>query len=99
MSFGVFRGDVEDVVLRVSASAPPEAVFWQFHPDQQIELVDGGGFRVRFRASGMRELAWHLFSWSTHVTVESPDRLRGTLRDEVHRLARHLDGDGPEARP
>jgi predicted DNA-binding transcriptional regulator YafY len=99
MSFGVFRGDVEDVVLRVSASAPPEAVFWQFHPDQQIEIVDGGGFRVRFRASGMLELAWHLFIWSTHVTVESPDRLRGTLRDEVHRLARHLDGAGPEARP
>ncbi len=97
MSFGVFRGDLEDVVLRVSATAPPEAVFWQFHPNQQIERLDGGGFRVRFRASGMQELAWHLFVWSTHVTVESPAGLRRMMRDEVQRLARHLTEDGPEA--
>ena len=88
-SFGVFRDKVEEVVLRVSSDAQPEASNWQFHPDQQIEPIDGGGFRVRFRASGMLELAWHLFTWGTQITVEGPERLRQIMRDEAGKLAIH----------
>ena len=93
-SFGVFRDKVEDVVLRVSPSAQPEAIRWRFHPDQTIEPLPDGGFRVRFRASGMLELAWHLFTWGTQVTVESPDRLRQILREEASKMALHALGGG-----
>ncbi len=93
-SFGVFRDKVDDVVLRVSPDARPEAIHWQFHPDQKIEPLPDGGFRVRFRASGMLELAWHLFTWGTQVTVESPDRLRQILREEASKMALHALGGG-----
>lgn len=93
-SFGVFRDKVEDVVLRVSPTARPEAIHWQFHPEQQIETLEDGGFRVRFRASGMLELAWHLFTWGTQITVEGPDRLRQIMRDEAGKLALHALGGG-----
>ena len=93
-SFGVFRDGVEDVVLRVSPAAQPEAEHWQFHPDQQVEKLEGGGFRVRFRASGMLELAWHLFTWRTLITVEAPERLRQIMRDEAAALAMHALAGG-----
>ena len=45
---------------------------------------------VRFRASGMRELAWHLFSWSDDVEVIAPERLRLMLVEQLERaLAVH----------
>ena len=93
-SFGVFRDKVEDVVLRVCPSAQPEAIHWQFHPDQKFEKLDEGGFRVRFRASGMLELAWHLFTWGPQISVEGPDRLRQIMRDEVAKLAVHTMSGG-----
>ncbi len=91
-SFGVFRDKVEDVVLRVSPAAQREAIHWQFHPDQRVEALEDGGFRVRFRASGMLELAWHLFTWRTLVTVEAPERLRQIMREEAASLAMHALG-------
>jgi predicted DNA-binding transcriptional regulator YafY len=93
-SFGVFRDKVEDVVLRVSSGARPDAIHWQFHPDQNVEMLDDGGFRVRFRASGMLELAWHLFTWGTQITVEGPERLRQIMRDEAAKLAVHTMSGG-----
>jgi predicted DNA-binding transcriptional regulator YafY len=93
-SFGVFRDKIEDVVLRVSPAAQREAIHWQFHPDQRIEPLEDGGFRVRFRASGMLELAWHLFTWRTLVTVEAPERLRQIMREEAAALAIHALGGG-----
>ena len=95
-SFGIYRDHVENVVLRVSASAQPEAIRWQFHPDQTLEEIEGGGFRVRFRASGMKELAWHLFSWGTQITVEAPERLRQIMRAEIATLAVHTVEGSPK---
>ncbi len=89
-SFGIFKDGEEDVVLRISAEASPEAGRWRFHPTQTVEPLPDGGFRVRFRTSGMLELAWHLMTWGDQVTVEGPARLKATLREEVAKLARHV---------
>ena len=48
---------------------------------------------VRFRASGMRELAWHLFSWGDQVRVVAPDLLRETLVQQIE-LARRAHTSG-----
>jgi len=34
-------------------------------PTQTVENPPDGGVEVRFRASGMRELAWHLSIWGS----------------------------------
>ena len=82
-SFGVYHDAVEDVVLRFSADAAPGALRWRFHSTQVVKTLKDGSVEVRFRASGMRELAWHLFTWGDAVQIVAPDRLRTLLVREL----------------
>lgn len=86
-SFGIYHDDVHDVVLRITPAGAEDAMRWRFHVNQTVEILADGGARVRFRASGMRELAWHIFSWSGNAVVEAPEVLRQTLIQELE-LAR-----------
>ena len=38
---------------------------------------------VRFRASGMLELAWHLFTWGNKIKIVSPTSLRDLMLFEL----------------
>jgi predicted DNA-binding transcriptional regulator YafY len=38
---------------------------------------------VTFRASGMRELAWHLFTWRDQIEILTPGRLREIMLEEL----------------
>ncbi len=78
-SFGIFHDDTEDVVLQVTPAGAEDALRWRFHANQQVEPQADGSVIVRFRASGMLELAWHLFSWGDKVRVLAPPVLRETL--------------------
>lgn len=89
-SFGVFRDEIEDVLLRVSPAGASEALRWRFHPTQRIEHETDGGLLIRFRASGMLELTWHLFTWQDQITVLAPERLKSVMRDQLRVLCRHV---------
>lgn len=91
-SFGIYHDDIQDVVLRISPAGVEDALRWRFHANQTVERLDDGGARVRFRASGMLELAWHLFSWSGKAMVEAPEVLRQTLAEQIA-LARNAMGE------
>jgi predicted DNA-binding transcriptional regulator YafY len=82
-SFGIYHDAVEDVVLEITPQGAEDALRWRFHSNQEVEPRDDGGVVVRFRASGMRELAWHLFTWGDKVRVRSPEILRRTLLAEI----------------
>lgn len=82
-SFGIYQDDTEDVVLQFTPSAADAARRWRFHVSQTLDPLPDGGVIVRFRSSGMRELAWHLFSWGTGVRVLAPERLRELLVDQL----------------
>jgi predicted DNA-binding transcriptional regulator YafY len=82
-SFGIYRDEPEDVELLVRPEAAEDALRWRFHPTQSVEPLPDGSVRVRFRSRGMRELAWHLFSWSGQVRIVTPDRLRETFAAEL----------------
>ena len=70
---------------------------WRFHANQSVEPQADGAVIVRFRVSGMRELAWHLFTWGDEVEVLSPQVLRQTLLDQIEvALRNHTTGsDAP----
>lgn len=89
-SFGIYQDEIEDVVLRVSPAGAAEARGWRWHPTQTLEDQPDGGVIVRFTASGMRELAWHLFTWGEQVTILAPDRLRSVMADELAAATRAL---------
>ena len=82
-SFGIFHDDVEDVVLRIAPSGREDALRWRFHANQTLEQEADGGVIVRFRASGMRELAWHLFTWGDKVRIVSPPALQAMMAAEL----------------
>jgi predicted DNA-binding transcriptional regulator YafY len=87
-SFGIYHDAVEDVVLAVTPEGAEDALRWRFHSNQQVEANADGSVVVRFRASGMRELAWHLFTWGDKVRVLAPEILRRTLVDEIETARR-----------
>jgi predicted DNA-binding transcriptional regulator YafY len=99
-SFGIYRDGAQEVVLHVTPEGAEDALRWRFHANQSVEPQDDGSVIVSFRASGMRELAWHLFTWGDKVRVLAPDRLRTTLLQEIElaRLAHTSENDasGPQ---
>ena len=88
-SFGAFQEPPFDVVLRFSPDAAQDAATFLFHPSQTLAEHEDGSLTVRFRAGGMSEMCWHLFTWGTGVTVEEPAELRERLRRMCSDLAEH----------
>ena len=89
-SFGIYQDDTEDVVLRIAPAAADSARRWRFHVGQTLEEEPDGAVRVSFRSSGMRELAWHLFTWGADLEVVTPERLRTLLVGQLRQaLAAH----------
>jgi predicted DNA-binding transcriptional regulator YafY len=95
-SFGIYHDEVQDIVLRVTPAGAEDAVRWRFHANQQVEPTPDGGVLVRFRASGMLELAWHLFTWGDKVQVLAPELLRETLVEQIE-IARRAHATASDA--
>jgi predicted DNA-binding transcriptional regulator YafY len=94
-SFGIYQDDMEDVVLRFAPAAADSARRWRFHVNQALSEQADGAVEVRFRASGMRELAWHLFTWGADVEVLAPDRLRLILLEQLTQALQAHTRSGP----
>ncbi|CAL1691496.1 hypothetical protein MMB232_01637 [Brevundimonas subvibrioides] len=90
-SFGIYQDEIEDVVLSVRPQGAAEARGWRWHPTQSLEDQPDGSVIVRFRASGMRELAWHLFTWGDQVAILAPQRLKAVMAGELAAARRALD--------
>lgn len=82
-SFGIYQDDTEDVVLKVLPEGREDAVRWRFHARQKVEEQADGSVIVRFRASGMRELAWHLFTWGDRIRIVEPPALKAMMAEEL----------------
>jgi proteasome accessory factor B len=86
-SFGIWRGDVYDICLEADADAAASARNWRFHKDQVLEDTKDGALLIRFRASGLRELAEHLTTWHGKIRPLAPPQ----LIDEVRQIAREME--------
>jgi len=93
-SFGIYQDEVEDVVLRIAAEGAAEARAWRWHPTQTLADLPDGRVEVRFTASGLRELAWHLFTWGAQVEIVAPDRLKAVMKAELDAARQALDSIG-----
>jgi predicted DNA-binding transcriptional regulator YafY len=96
-SFGIYHGAVEDVVLHVAPEGAEDAMRWRFHSNQTVTPQPDGSVIVAFRASGMLELAWHLFTWGDRVRIVAPQSLRSMMIEELETvLAAHRRDRGRE---
>jgi proteasome accessory factor B len=81
-SFGMWREDAHDIVLRARPWAVEHAKAWRFHPRQQLE-ADGDEVLIRFRSGGLLELANHLFCWAGDLMIEGPDALKDLMAQRL----------------
>ena len=91
-SFGVFQEEPIDLVLRFEPEAADDAAGWLFHPSQTSAREPGGALIVRFRAGGVQEMCWHLFTWGTTVTIVAPEELHKGMAERTMEVARHHTG-------
>jgi len=89
-SFGVFQEKPFDTVWKFSPEAAADAKEYVFHPTQTMEEHPDGSLTVRLHAGGMREMAWHLFTWGDAVEVIRPKRLKSLLRHRREPSARRV---------
>ena len=77
-------------MLHILPDGAEDALGWRFHPTQTTEVLGDGSVMVRFQASGMKELAWHLFTWGDKVRIIAPPSLQDAMLSELElALARH----------
>lgn len=88
-AFAYFEGKQEDVVLHVLPSGMEDFKNHRFHSTQTVEEHPEGGVIVRFHASGMRELAWHLFTWGNKIEIVEPVSLRQDITTELRAALAH----------
>ena len=88
-SFGIWREQGHEIVLRVAPESADRARKWRFHPDQVIEQ-DGQELVVRFNSGGLREIAEHLFTWGGDVRIEHPEELRAVMQERISAALKSL---------
>lgn len=86
--FGSFESAAEHgpVVWRFSPEAAAHARRFVFHPTQTTQLEADGSLLVRFEASGLLEMCWHLYCWGDSVEVLQPPRLRAMVHPHRRRF-------------
>ena len=89
-SFEVFQEEPSEVVWRFPPKLAANARDHHFHPTEQKASLPDGSLELRFTAGGLKEMAWHLFTWGPDVEIVSPSALRdlyaSMVRDTLGRL-------------
>jgi predicted DNA-binding transcriptional regulator YafY len=80
-SFGAFQEEPYDIVLCFAPEVADEVAGFRFHPTQTITREADGSTTVRFRAGGLREIAWHVFTWGNAVRIVEPKKLKTVMSD------------------
>jgi CRISPR-associated protein Csd2 len=75
-SFGVYHGEILNVKLLFSKELAQEASNFNFHPTQRGKFNDDGTYTVTFKASGDKEIMWHVFKWGKECRIVEPKSLK-----------------------
>lgn len=79
-SFGVYHGEILDVKLSFSPELAPEAMNFNFHPTQEIKQEKDESVTVTFKASGSKEIIWHIFKWGSGCKILAPKSLQSEYK-------------------
>ncbi len=90
-SFGTWRDAPQQVEWRFAPHVAAEVRQFRFHPDQSLTDNADGTVTVRFTASGLDEMCWHLFRWGDAVQVVAPAALRDRYREMLDAADGALD--------
>ncbi len=74
-SFGVYHGEILDVELLFSKELAADASKYNFHPSQVGKLNKDSTYTLKFKASGSKEIIWHVFRWGEGCKIVKPASL------------------------
>ncbi len=80
LSFGVYHGEILEVELLFSQELAQEASQFNFHPTQSGRWNNDGTYTVNFKASGSKEIIWHVFKWGCGCKIIAPKSLQDEYR-------------------
>ena len=72
--FGVFKEKPRDIEWLFDKEVANDAKEYIFHPNQKMIENPDGTLTVKFRAGGLQEMDWHLYTWGNHVKVIKPKK-------------------------
>ena len=75
-SFVVYQSEILDVKLSFSKELAKSASKYHFHPTQKIKEEKNGTLTVSFKASGSKEIIWHVFKWGAGCQIIAPQSLK-----------------------
>jgi len=75
-SFGVYHGEILNVKLSFCPELAQEASQFNFHPTQKGKFEKDGSYTLTFKASGSREIIWHVFKWGAGCKIVAPKSLK-----------------------
>ena len=81
LSFGVYHGEILEVELLFSQELAQEASQFNFHPTQSGRWNNDGTYTVNFKASGSKEIIWHVFKWGGGCKIVAPKSLQDEYRE------------------
>lgn len=80
-SFGVYHGEILDVKLSFNQDLAQEASQFNFHPTQTGKWEKDGTYTVTFKASGNKEIIWHIFKWGSGCKILAPNSLAAEYKN------------------
>lgn len=90
LSFGVYHGELLNVKLLFSKDLANEASQYNFHPTQRGKWNDDGTFTVSFKASGSKEIIWHVFKWGAGCKIISPKSLKDEYKSYIESVLKEI---------
>ena len=75
-SFGVYHGEILNVKLSFCPELAEEASMFNFHPTQKGKFEKDGSYTLKFKASGSKEIIWHVFRWGAGCKILAPKSLK-----------------------
>lgn len=73
-SFGSWHEKPVDVEWLFSKNVADEVKHFVFHPKQEMTENADGSITVKFRAGGLKEMDWFLYTWGNDVKVIKPKK-------------------------
>ena len=92
-SFGIYTGEIEEVILQFSSDAAKYVLNYHFHPTQEMEKQKDGSVIVRFKASGNYEIVTELLKWRDNVKILSPDSIKENYEKTVESMYQNIKGE------
>jgi len=85
-SFGVYFGEILNVKLQFDKEIADEVMNYNFHPTQKTEMQEDGSVIVKFKASGDKEIMWHVFKWGDKVKIIAPKSLKNEYQKTLKNI-------------